>query len=282
MSRPPSRRPGRRVAGVLVALGAVLAMAACSAGSSTPTTTGAPATGSGPASASAAPEAAGTLTVFAAASLKSTFTEIGRTFQEQHPGASVTFNFAGSSDLVTQLTSGAPADVVATADRSTMARAVDGGVIDGAPIDFAGNTLTIVTAPGNPKGITGFADLATAGRQVVVCAPQVPCGAATRTLEQSTGVTLTPVSEESSVTDVLNKVTTGQADAGLVYVTDATVAGDKVAVVAFPEAASVVNPYPIARVAGAAQPDLAAAFVELVTGPDGQRILSDAGFRPAG
>lgn len=285
MSRTPSRRFGRRVAGAIVAVGAVLAVAACSSGSSASSTTGPSVAGSaavsGSASGSAAPEATGTLTVFAAASLKSTFTAIGQTFQEQHPGATVTFNFAGSSDLVTQLTSGAPADVFAAADGKNMTKAVDGGVVDGTPVNFASNTLTIVTAPGNPKGLTGFADLAAPGLQVVVCAPQVPCGSAAQKVEQSTGVTVTPVSEESSVTDVLNKVVTGQADAGLVYVTDATGAGDKVTQVPFPEAASAVNVYPIAPVTSATQPELAAAFIELVTGPDGQRILSDAGFRPA-
>ena len=285
MSRTPSRRFGRRVAGAIVAVGAVLAVAACSSGSSASSTTGPSVAGSaadsGSASGSAAPEATGTLTVFAAASLKSTFTAIGQTFQEQHPGVTVTFNFAGSSDLVTQLTSGAPADVFAAADGKNMTKAVDGGVVDGTPVNFASNTLTIVTAPGNPKGLTGFANLAAPGLQVVVCAPQVPCGSAAQKVEQSTGVTVTPVSEESSVTDVLNKVVTGQADAGLVYVTDATGAGDKVTQVPFPEAASAVNVYPIAPLTSAAQPELAAAFIELVTGPDGQRILSDAGFRPA-
>ena len=282
MSRSPSRRGGRRVAGVVLAVGAALALAACSSGSSGSTTTGTAPTGSAQASASAsAPGATGTLTVFAAASLKATFTEIGQTFQEQNPGATVTFNFAGSSDLVTQLTSGAPADVFAAADQKNMTKAVDGGVIDGTPVNFASNTLTIVTRPGNPKGVTGFADLATPDLQVVVCAPQVPCGSATQKVEQNTGVTLTPVSEESSVTDVLNKVQTGQADAGLVYVTDATGAGDKVTAVPFPEASAVVNVYPIAPVKGGAQPELASTFIDLVTGPDGQRILQDAGFRPA-
>jgi len=221
------------------------------------------------------------VTIFAAASLRATFTEIGATFQQQYPGSTVTFNFAGSSDLVTQLTSGAPADVFASADENNMNKAVTGGVIDGTPVNFASNILTIVTAPGNPKSITGFADLAKPDLQVVVCAPQVPCGSATQKVEQNTGVTLTPVSEESSVTDVLNKVQTGQADAGLVYVTDAKGAGDKVTEVPFPEAAAVVNVYPIATVKGGPQPELAADFVELVTGPEGQQILKDAGFQPA-
>lgn len=255
---------------------------AASASASSPASTPA---GAGSASSTAAAAggdgAGGTVTVFAAASLKSTFTELGRTFEQQNPGTTVSFSFAGSSDLVTQIVAGAPADVFASADEKNMAKATDAGVVAGHPTDFATNTLTIVTAPGNPKSITGFADLARSDLQVVVCAPQVPCGSATEKVEQDTGVTLTPVSEESSVTDVLGKVRTGQADAGLVYVTDARSAADEVSAVDFPEASAAVNTYPIATLTGAAQPALATRFVELVTGPDGQRVLQDAGFRPA-
>lgn len=124
------------------------------------------------------------------------------------------FSFAGSSDLVTQLTQGAPADVFASADTKNMDKARQAGLLAGAPVNFASNTLTIAVAPGNPKGIKTFQDLAKPGLNVVVCAPQVPCGSATQNVENKTGVTLTPVSEESSVTDVLNKITSGQADAG--------------------------------------------------------------------
>ena len=231
--------------------------------------------------ASSGPGAAGPLTVFAAASLKNTFTEIGELYQQQNPGSTVTFSFAGSSDLVTQILAGAPADVFASADTNNMTKARDGGAVAGEPVNFASNTLTIVTPPGNPSGIAAFADLASPDVSVVVCAPQVPCGSATERIEQNTGVTLTPVSEESSVTDVLNKVQTGEADAGLVYVTDASAAGDKVTAVPFPESAAVVNVYPIAALTGAAEPDLATSFLELVTGPEGQQALADAGFRPA-
>ena len=231
--------------------------------------------------ASAAPAAAGTLTVFAAASLKATFTQIGTTFQAENPGSTVTFNFAGSSDLVTQLTGGAPADVFASADIANMTKATTANLVAGTPVNFASNILTIVTPPGNPSGLAGFADLAKPGLNVVVCAPQVPCGAAAATVETNTGVTLTPVSEENSVTDVLGKVTSGQADAGLVYVTDAKGAGGKVTEVDFPEAAAVVNVYPIATLTASTQPALATKFVDLVTGPEGQQVLAAAGFKPA-
>jgi len=216
--------------------------------------------------------------VFAAASLKKTFTALGDQFSKDNPGAAVEFSFAGSSDLVTQLTQGAQADVFASADAKNMDKAAQAGLLAAAPVNFASNTLTIAVAPGNPKGINSFQDLTKPGLNVVVCAPQVPCGSATKTVETKTGVTLTPVSEESSVTDVLNKVTSGQADAGLVYVTDVAAAGDKVLAVSFPEAAGAVNTYPIATLTHAGNAALAGKFVELVTGPAGQEILTKAGF----
>jgi molybdate transport system substrate-binding protein len=220
----------------------------------------------------------GEITVFAAASLKSTFTELGAQLEAANPGTKVNLNFAGSSDLVTQLTQGASGDVFASADEKNMTKAVDGGLVAGAPAPFATNTLTIVTPPGNPKDIASFADLAKPGTSVVVCAPQVPCGSATDRVEEATGVTLAPVSEESAVTDVLGKITSGQADAGLVYVTDAKGAGDKVTEVPFPESSEAVNTYPIAVLADSANPTTAQMFVDFVTGPDGRKVLTEAGF----
>jgi molybdate transport system substrate-binding protein len=138
--------------------------------------------------------------------------------------------------------------------------------------------LQIVTPPGNPAGITSFADLARPGLQVVVCAPQVPCGAAVETIEQATGVTLSPVSEEPDVKSTLGKVTTGNADAGLVYATDVHAAGNDVQGIEFPEAAQAVNSYPMAVIADAPAADLARGFQELVTGPMGRAVLGSAGF----
>jgi len=235
----------------------------------------APASSSAPSTSAAA---GGKIMVFAAASLKQTFTDIGEQFKTDNPGASVEFSFAGSSDLVTQLTQGAPADVFASADTKNMDKAAQAGLLAGDPVNFASNTLTIAVAPGNPKKIASFKDLTQQGLNVVVCAPQVPCGSAAQSVEKATGVTLNPVSEESSVTDVLNKVTTGEADAGLVYVTDVKGAGDKVAVVAFPEAAGAVNTYPIAVLKESKNPEFARNFVDLVTGESGQKVLSAAGF----
>lgn len=221
---------------------------------------------------------AGSIVVFAAASLKPAFSEIGEQFKADNPGASVEFSFAGSSDLVTQLTQGADADVFASADTRNMDKAVQAGLVDGDPVDFATNTLTIAVAPGNPKGIKSFQDLAKPGVNVVVCAPPVPCGGATEKVEKATAVTLSPVSEETSVTDVLNKVTTGQADAGIVYVTDAADAGNKVTSVPFPEAAQAVNTYPIAVLKGSGDTALATRFIDLVTGEAGQKVLAEEGF----
>jgi len=234
------------------------------------------AAGSGGCQASA-PRADHELTVFAAASLKGTFTELGAAFRAADPDVAVEFSFGGSADLLAQLTGGARGDVYASADTPSMDRAAAAGITAGA-VPFATNTLTIVTAAGNPKGIRTFRDLTSVS--VVACAPQVPCGAALARIEAATGVDLNPVSEENSVTDVLNKVRTGQADAGLVYVTDARAAAGAVGTVAFPEAAGAVNTYRIAVTREAADPVTAQRFVDLVTGPTGRAVLSRAGFGP--
>ena len=222
----------------------------------------------------------GTLTVFAAASLTESFTALGKEFEAQHSGVTVKFSFAGSSGLVQQLTNGAKADVFASADQANMDKAVQGGVIDGQATVFATNKLAIVVAPGNPKGIKSFADLNKAGLAVVTCAPQVPCGSATKKAETATGVTLKPKSEEQDVKQVLNKVQSGDADAGLVYVTDATSAAGKVDKVDFPQAGQAINSYPIAAVKGG-QADLAHQFEQFVLGTEGKNELTKAGFGSA-
>jgi molybdate transport system substrate-binding protein len=229
-----------------------------------------------PSSAPAAP--ARTLNVFAAASLNETFTALGRQFETDNPGVAVRFNFAGSSDLAQQIVNGAPADVFAAASDATMTTVVDGGAVAGEPVVFARNMLQIATAPGNPKGVATFADLARPELKVVVCAPQVPCGAAATKIEQASGVTLNPVSEEPDVKSTLGKVTSGDADAGLVYVTDVTAAGDAVQGVSFPEAAQATTNYPIVVTADAPEPQLAASFQQLVTGEAGRKALEAAGF----
>ena len=166
----------------------------------------------------------------------------------------------------------------ASADTANMDKLTGEDLQADDPQNFASNTLEIVTPPDNPAGITSFADLAEDGVNVVVCAPEVPCGAATVKAEEATGVDLSPVSEEQSVTDVLAKVTSGEADAGLVYVTDVTAAGDAVTGVPFPESSDIVNTYPIVALKDSEHADLAQEFVELVLGDTGQAILAEAGF----
>lgn len=217
-----------------------------------------------------------TLRVYAASSLRATFTELGAQFEAAHPGVQVEFDFAGSSDLVSQIQQGAPADVIATADAANMAKLDN--ELDTDPVDFATNTLEIAVPPGNPAGIATLVDLASTGVNLVVCAPQVPCGAAAAEVATLARLSFHPVSEEQNVADVLGKVISGEADAGLVYVTDVRAAGDQVEGISFPESDEVVNTYPIAQVGGADEPDLAEAFIGLVTSSQGQAVLADAGF----
>lgn len=219
-----------------------------------------------------------TLTVFAASSLKVAFTEIGKQFEAEYDDVTVAFNFAGSSDLVAQLQQGAPADVFASADARNMDIAITANLLDGSVTNFASNTLQIATPPDNPAKIDSLADLAAPGIKVVVCAEQVPCGSAARQVEEASGVDIKPVSEEPSVTDVLGKVISGEADAGLVYVTDVKAAGDKVDGIELPESADVVSTYPIASLKGHVGDGLAEAFISFVTGNEGQAVLTAAGF----
>lgn len=253
---------------VLVAVGAaVLAAAGCGSADTGPAATGA--TGDA---------IDGSITVFAAASLKASFTELAEQFERAHPGSDVSLNLAGSSDLATQITEGAPADVFAAADTRNMATIDVAGLLAGEPVDFATNTLQLAVPPDNPAGITSLADAARPGVKTVVCAEQVPCGAATVKVEEAARVELTPVSEESSVTDVLGKVTSGQADAGLVYVTDVVAAGGAVLGIDVPESVSAVNTYPVAALGDSTDAVTAQAFVDFVSGPEGRAVLRAAGF----
>ena len=219
-----------------------------------------------------------TVRIFAAASLQQPFEELGERFEAEHEGVELEFNFAGSSTLVEQIRQGAPADVFASADEATMDALVDAGLQEAPPVEFTTNTLMIAVPAGNPAGVTDLASLEAEGLHLVVCARAVPCGAATAEVEEAAGLELAPVSEEQSVTDVLNKVTTGEADAGLVYTTDVRSAGEAVEGIAFPEAQDAVNVYPITTVAGAGRTDLGAQFVDLVTGEQGQQVLAAHGF----
>jgi molybdate transport system substrate-binding protein len=261
-----SRRLPAVLLGVLLG-GALLATTACSAAEPGPQQTAA----SGSAS-------SGELNVFAAASLNGVLTDLAADFEDEHPDVTVRLNFAGSSDLATQILSGAPADVFASANTENMDKVAAPGMVAGEPVTFATNVLQIVVPNGNPRGITSLADLAERQIKTVICAPQVPCGAATQEVAREAGIEIPAVSEESSVTDVLGKVVSGEADAGLVYVTDVQNAQGDVEGIDFAEAGATVNDYPIARLAESANPDVAKAFVALVTGPKGRKALADYGF----
>ncbi|RKS74391.1 molybdate transport system substrate-binding protein [Actinomadura pelletieri DSM 43383] len=223
-------------------------------------------------------DAGGTLTVFAAASLTETFTELGETFEKGRPGVRVRFNFGGSSSLARQITEGAPADVFASASPATMKPVTDAGDATGRPRMFAANRLVIAVPRDNPGKIHAVRDLSRPGRKVVLCAAPVPCGAAARTALGVAGVDVEPVSLEQDVKAVVTKVGLGEADAGLVYRTDIAAASGKVTGIEFPEAARAVSEYPIVEVADAPRPALAREFIGLVLSPAGRAVLSRAGF----
>jgi len=225
-----------------------------------------------------ASDVAGTVNVFAAASLTEAFTAIGDEFMAEYPDADVGFNFASSSDLVTQINEGAPADVYASADQTNMARLVDAGNNSGDPQVFARNSLAIIVEPGNPEAIDGLADLADTDLVVITCDPDVPIGRYTLEVLRNAAVTVEPDSFEEDVKAVVNKVVLGEADAGVVYATDVTAAGDDVAGVEIPPDVNVAAAYPLAVTADAPNPTAAAAFVELVMGDRGQEILREVGF----
>lgn len=217
------------------------------------------------------------LQVFAAASLTGPFTTLGESFEDKH-GVPVDFNFAGSSNLVSQIEQGAPAGVFASADEPTMERLQQSGATAAEPEVFAANTLVIVTPPENPAAIHTLEELAADRVVTVICAPQVPCGSATADVAEAAGVELAPASEENAVTDVLGKVRSGEADAGVVYRTDGLRAGTDVETIQIEGAEQVVNKYPIAVLEGAARPEVAQEFVDFVLSPEAQQILRDAGF----
>ncbi|KHK97646.1 hypothetical protein LK09_10605 [Microbacterium mangrovi] len=265
----------RLIAVAATTLAAALAFAGC-AGTADASGTG---RSSSPAS-SAAPS--GDLTVYAAASLSGAFDRLAKDFHAEYPGVTVKpITYDGSSVLATQIIGGAPVDVFASADLKNMQKVTAAGLTE-KPVDFATNTMEIATGPGNPLGITGLADLAKTKSgtvpQVVLCAPEVPCGHAAQTLLTDAKVTVNPVSEEQNVTAVLTKVESGDADAGLVYVTDVKAAGSKVSGVDIANADAAVNTYPISTLTGAGNPAAADAFVAFVTSAAGQKVLASFGF----
>ena len=268
----------RRAAIAAVSLLSVVSLAACG-GSASNSSTGAAAGAASASGSGAAQKATGKVTVLAAASLQGAFEEIEKTVEKDNPGLDVTFDFQGSQDLVSSLASGNSADVLATANNSTMKTAADQKLV-GNQTEFATNVLTLIVPKGNPKKITGL-DSSLDGANLVICAPEVPCGEATKKLAEAQGITLNPVSEEQKVTDVRGKVESGEADAGIVYTTDAAAAKDKADKIDIPNG-GVVNHYPIAPTAKPENPAGAQVFIDAVTGKAGQEILAKHGFGKPG
>ncbi|WP_435860325.1 molybdate ABC transporter substrate-binding protein [Streptomyces scabiei] len=267
----PIRRIRRTLQVVGVSTVAVLALGACG-GSSDDADAKADASGSG------SDKLSGEVTVFAAASLKESFTTLGERFEKEHPGTKVTFSFGGSDALAASITGGAPADVFASASPKTMAIVTDAGDASGAPETFVRNQLEIATLPGNPDKIASLKDLTDSDLKVVLCDKTVPCGAAAQKALDASKLKLTPVSYEEDVKSALNKVVLKEADAAVVYKTDVKAAGDKVEGVEFPESADAVNDYPITLLKESKNTATARAFIELVRSADGQKVLTEAGF----
>ena len=218
-----------------------------------------------------------TLTVFAAASLSETFTTLGKTFEKQHPGTTVRFSFGPSSGLAEQIGQGAPAEVFASASPTNMDTVVTSGDAED-PKDFATNSMEIAVPPANPGKVSDVADLAGQGVKVAVCQPQVPCGKVATEVFDKAGLTVKPATEEVDVKSVLTKVTLGEVDAGVVYVTDVQAAGSKVKGIEIPAAQNATTTYPIAALTKAKDPKAAQQFVDLVLSAEGAKVLEAAGF----
>ena len=218
------------------------------------------------------------ITIFAGSSLTDVFDQLGTDFRKTDGSARLTFNFGSSSTLATQIINGAPADVFASADEENMAKVVAAGVSDGEPQLFASNQLQIAVGPGNPKKILGPADLARPDVVLVLAAPTVPAGKYALEALSKTGVSAKPQSQEVDVRAVLNKVSLGEADAGIVYVTDVKSAGGRVTGVAIPEEQQVLARYPIAVVKSSKNAELAHGFMDYVLSPAGQNVLAEFGF----
>jgi molybdate transport system substrate-binding protein len=252
----------------LLAVAAALALTACSPRDQGTGTTN-----------SSGGRLSGALTVFAAASLTTVFTDLGDKLQKENPDLRITFNFAGSDALATQITQGAPADVFASANTTQMKVVTDAGLQAADPKVFAENVLEIAVPKDNPGHVTGIEDFANPALTLAVCAPTVPCGAAAEKVFQAAGVDAKPDTQEEDVKAALTKVQLGEVDAALVYATDVKAAGGKVTGIPFPEAEQAVNQYPAVVLKDAPNPDAARAFVDLVNSDAGQRALEDAGFR---
>jgi molybdate transport system substrate-binding protein len=263
----------RRFTVIAAALGAC-ALAGCSSSGSTSS----PASPSATASASSPASATGAITVFAAASLMGTFTQLGKQFEAAHPGDTVKFSFGPSSGLATEITSGAPADVFASAAPANMNTVVKAGDAS-SPQDFAKNTAEVAVPPNNPGQVTSVNDLAKSSVKLALCQPQVPCGVVAADVFKNAGITVKPVTLQPDVKSTLTQVELGNVDAGVVYVTDVKAAGAKVRGVVIPASDNASTLYPIDTINSSTDKSVAEAFVAYVMSPAGQQVLTAAGFQ---
>jgi len=265
----------RRLALTVVALAAA-AVAGCSSSSSPSTPSGSTSSPAAAAGSSSAGQT-GTITVFAAASLKETFTELGKQFEAAHPGDTVKFSFGASSALATQINSGAPADVFASASPKNMNQVVTAGNASN-PQDFAKNVMEVAVPPSNPAKVTSVNDLAKSSVKTALCQPQVPCGVVAAEVFKNAKITVKPVTLQPDVKSVLTQVELGNVDAGVVYVTDVQAAGAKVKGVTIPADVNASTLYPIAALSHSQEEAIAQAFVAYVLSPTGEQVLKAAGF----
>jgi len=266
----------RRLALTVVALAAA-AVAGCSSSSSPSTPSGSTSSPAAAAGSSSAGQT-GTITVFAAASLKETFTELGKQFEAAHPGDTVKFSFGASSALATQINSGAPADVFASASPKNMNQVVTAGNASN-PQDFAKNVMEVAVPPSNPAKVTSVNDLAKSSVKTALCQPQVPCGVVAAEVFKNAKITVKPVTLQPDVKSVLTQVELGNVDAGVVYVTDVMAAGSKVKGVTIPADVNASTLYPIAALSHSQEEAIAQAFVAYVLSPTGEQVLKAAGFQ---
>ena len=265
-----TRSPAAVAVASLAAASLAVALGACGSSGSTastrPTSPGA-----------SAGEVSGTVTVFAAASLKEAFTTLGAQFEKRHPGTKVVFSFGPSSGLAQQITQGAPADVFASASPKNMDQVVQAGAASD-PRTFAGNVMEIAVPAANPAHLTGVRELARPGVKVALCQSQVPCGATAAKVFDKAGIHVTPVTQEVDVKSVLAKVSLGEVDAGVVYVTDVRSAGSRVRGIPIPADVNASTSYPIASLAKAPNPAAARAFTAFVLSGAGRSVLTADGF----
>jgi molybdate transport system substrate-binding protein len=266
-----------RIIAVTAAATSVLVVAAgCSSSKNSPSSAPASPTGAGGASSSAA--VSGTVTVFAASSLKEAFTTLGKQFESAQPGTTVKFSFGASSELAEQINQGAPADVFASASPKNMKQVVDAGEAS-ASTNFVMNVMEVAVPPRNPAHVTSVTDLANSGVKVALCQPQVPCGAVAAEVFKNAKITVKPVTLEPDVKSTLSKVELNEVDAGVVYVTDVRAAGSKVKGIVIPDNLNASTEYPIAVLAKAPNATGAQAFVAYVLSSAGQSVLSADGFQ---